>query len=199
MLQDCSKNSFYIIAKNLDRILKDSEKAKTTENKTLSKDLRSLSKILQALGFQPVSNEKFGDEFKHDLIFESKDALCMPFKLLDESHKFKGHFPYAAQYLGNLKDRLHFESLQQTKQQDALVEWNDLYSASLNNQKGIQKGSIAAPIYSPWISKIKLKIKQFFSGTAQNTLKFGLDLSEANTSSFKLRTYKVKKLQIQKA
>jgi SecD/SecF fusion protein len=158
MIKQGSKNSLFIIAKNLDPLSKDSLKFQT---------------LLKLFGFYAIQDSTHPDA----LIFELKEAYKQQFALVHETPQLQAQLPYAVIELGTLKDRLKLKEALEIQQQEALVSWQDQYAAALNHLKGYSPFTIAQPTKSPLVSNFLLKWTQFFSGSPRQALKFGLDLS----------------------
>lgn len=163
--------SIYVIAKNLDKLIKDSD-----NSSSMQKDLKKLNTLLASLGFQQIPSNTLGSEFSQDIVFENKTPLKGLFELINEDLTSISS-TLAIKSLPILRDYISESTTRDLKKQEALVTWDESYKSSINHLKGLSPFSVAKPTKSPLWNNLKLNVKHFLQGNEKRALKFGLDLS----------------------
>ncbi len=184
------KNSLYVIAKGIDRILTNTEKFPDSEQSRLfTEDFRILGEILRQNGFMGYRGSSFptGGRFDNDFLFERSDFYRPVISATREDFNVHGTQKYAFLELSDVEQRLVATNRIETLIHEDLLKWNDEYNSAQINLNPALRYDVPKPKKSLFWSNIGLSLRKLFRGDERKIIRWGLDLSGGKTVQIELR------------
>ncbi len=181
------KNSLYLVAKGLNRIVQKYQHNQSVEAQSMNEDFKNLEALMQQNGMYGflATASLFSEEFKNDLIFQKSHFQLPILQASREQFLTKGSGKSAFLELGNYEQRLlTLNKIEEQEHEELLKQKDDFMAAQLNS---FSKYDAAPPIKSPFIDNLQLSLKKYFRGDQRKILRWGLDLSGGKTVQIELR------------
>ncbi len=163
------RGSIYLQVKGLDRILQG--QASSPLSSLLESELKTLSHLLQQLGFTPTVSTT------RDPLFARKQCYEPLLMASRESFLVRGSAAYAVLECSSLEERIARENQIDSTLHSELLRWHDEYRAAQIHPNPALHSDVPKPPTHPLWSNFKLNAAKYVRGDERKILRWGLDLS----------------------
>jgi len=183
-------NSLYLIAKGIDRILKNYEQFPDSELSTqFSSDFRRLAEILYSDGFVGYPGSALNGSIAQngDYLFEKPNFSSALLQATREDFIPRGTQKFALLELADTEQRIIAENRIDTKIHEDLLKWKDEYRTAQVSIDPNVRFDTPKPTKSPFWNNIAVSLRKYFRGDERKIIRWGLDLSGGKTVQIELR------------